>query len=219
MSETKQLQGIWTQYGRKKIAAWARGGDALTIRSGALGDGGGEVPQVNPAQTELVGEVWRGVVNSVQLDPKDATIIIVDLIVPHDVGNFEVREWGLFDEQDFLVAVGPHSEMHKPVIASGQAAEFIERFFLPVSNSGAITLVIGSQATATQEFVIQKIMESVVVCGFSMSPDGELVLTVAEEGDTLNADDYQSLHIVPASLVWTLDNRKHLIATLDRRVS
>jgi len=78
---------------------------------------------------------------------------MVDLVVPNDVGGFWVREWGLFDNRGFLVAVGPHAEMHKPLITSGQAAEFLLRFHLPVSNKAAITLTISSQALASQEFV------------------------------------------------------------------
>jgi hypothetical protein len=150
--EENYLQGIWTRYGLERMAAWAVGGDPVTIVEAALGSGGGKIPEVTPIQSALNEEVFRGAVNSVQINPEDPTDIIVDLIVPNDVGGFWIREWGLYDDHGSLVAVGPHDEMHKPHITSGQAAEFLERFHLPVSNSGAITLVISSNALATQEY-------------------------------------------------------------------
>lgn len=153
MSEINELQGIWTQYGHERIAAWLAGGEALTITHAAVGNGGGMVPTVQPSQEALVFEEWRGQVNSVLVNPDDPTDVMVDVVLPNNVGGFWIREWGVFDDTGKLVAVGPHDEMHKPVITSGQAAEFLERFHLPVSNSAAINLTIATQALATQTFV------------------------------------------------------------------
>ena len=154
---SNELQGIWTQYGKERDAAARAGGDKLNITHAAVGSGLGAVPVVSPAQTALKEEVWRGPVNGVQVNPEDPTDVIVDVVLPNDIGGFWIREWGLFDDAGKLVAVGPHSEMHKPVIASGQAAEMLERFHLPVKDTGAVNLTIASQALATQNYVKSKI--------------------------------------------------------------
>lgn len=154
---SNELQGIWTQYGKERDAAARAGGDKLNITHAAVGSGLGAVPVVSPAQTALKKEVWRGPVNGVQINPEDPTDVIVDVVLPNDIGGFWIREWGLFDDAGKLVALGPHSEMHKPVIASGQAAEMLERFHLPAKDAGAINLTIASQALATQNYVKSKI--------------------------------------------------------------
>ena len=156
---SNELQGIWTQYGKERDAAARAGGDKLNITHAAVGSGLGAVPVVSPSQTALKEEVWRGPVNGVQINPKDPTDVIVDVVLPNDIGGFWIREWGLFDDAGKLVALGPHSEMHKPVITSGQAAEMLERFHLPVKDTGAVNLTIASQALATQNYVKSKVIE------------------------------------------------------------
>ena len=159
--EANSLQGILTRHGVRRIAGFTAGeGEKIEFVTAAVGDGGGEIPPADDERAELVREVWRGAVNSVQLNPQDPNDIIIDLVIPNEVGGFVIREWGLFDEEGALVAVGPHAEMYKPEIGTGQTAEFIQRFHLKVSNVAAITLVISSAALATQEFVEQGLAEN-----------------------------------------------------------
>ena len=153
MSSATSLKGTWTEAGMAKLSASYSGGAALVLRQVALGDGAGSVPIVSAHQTALVNEVWRGQVNSVTQNPDNPQEVIVDIVLPFSVGDFWVREWGLFDEAGALVALGPHAEFYKPVLGSGQAAEIMERIILPVSQAGAINLSIASGALATQNFV------------------------------------------------------------------
>ena len=153
MSNATSLKGTWTEAGIAKLNASYSGGPALLLREVALGDGAGSVPVVSAHQTVLVNEVWRGQVNSVTQNPDNPQEVVVDIVLPFNVGDFWVREWGLFDEGGALLAVGPHAEFYKPVLGSGQAAEIMERIILPVTQAGAITLSIASGALATQNFV------------------------------------------------------------------
>ncbi|EGY26252.1 H domain protein, partial [Desulfovibrio sp. A2] len=77
------------------------------------------------------------------------------------VGGFFIREWGLFDEAGDMVAVGPHAETYKPLIAEGTAVEVTERIRLPLTNSAAVTLTIASAAMATQQYVRQYVTQVV----------------------------------------------------------
>ena len=145
------LQGIWTQKGLDKETAFRAGGERKKLTHVAIGDGSGSIPIVSPAQAGLVREVWRGLVNAIMSNPDDPTDLLVDIIIPNNVGGFWIREWGIFDEDGDLVAVGPHDEMHKPLISTGQSAEFLERFHLPSANAGFVEIKIASQALATQQ--------------------------------------------------------------------
>ena len=153
------LQGIWTQKGLDKETAFRVGGERKKLTHVAIGDGNGSIPIVSPAQAGLVREVWRGLVNAIMSNPDDPTDLLVDIIIPNNVGGFWIREWGIFDEDGDLVAVGPHDEMHKPLISTGQSAEFLERFHLPSANAGFVEIKIASQALATQQYVEDKILE------------------------------------------------------------
>ena len=153
------LQGIWTQKGLDKETAFRAGGERKKLTHVAVGDGNGSIPLVSAAQTGLVNEVWRGLANAVMVNPDDPTDLLVDVVIPNNVGGFWIREWGIFDEDGDLVAVGPHDEMHKPLISTGQAAEFLERFHLPSANATFVEIKITSQALATQQYVESKISE------------------------------------------------------------
>ena len=83
MADTPKLQGIWTQYGLEKLASLLPGGERLAITFAALGDGNGCLPAVQPSQTALAHEVWRGPVNGVMVNPGDPTDVIVDAVVPN----------------------------------------------------------------------------------------------------------------------------------------
>ena len=224
---TPQLQGTWTQYGLERLAQWLPGGEQLVIAVAALGDGNGQVPVVQPTQSALVREVWRGAVNRVYINPKDATDVIVDVLVPNNIGNFWAREWGLFDDTNGLVAVGPHDEMHKPVITQGAAAEFLERFHLPVSNTDVIYLTIGTQALATVEYVDTEIEEhntdpvahggALIHAAYAwmLSTSCDLIMSKATGTDTLDVSrGYQGMTVLPAETTFAQNSERELIMQL-----
>ncbi len=156
-----ELKGIWTAKGLEKLAAAYAGGAPLVLRQIAVGDGGGSVPAPAPSWTGLAAEKWRGNVNAVMVNPDAPTEVVADVVLPFNVGGFFIREWGLFDEAGDMVAVGPHAETYKPLIAEGTAVEVTERIRLPLTNSAAVTLTIASAAMATQQYVRQYVTQAV----------------------------------------------------------
>ena len=134
------LAGIWTRKGLDKLAAQLAGGESVTIKSIALGDGGGTVPPALESMTALLGEQWRGSVNTVEIDPDSTNSVIVQAVIPYNVGGFFIREGGLYDA---------------PVLDSGSGAELLERIKLPVTSQSQITLVVSSDVLATRDYVIK----------------------------------------------------------------
>lgn len=147
------LAGVWTRKGLDKLAAQLAGGKAITIKGIALGDGGGSVPPALESMTALLGEQWRGNVNTVELDPDSPSSVIVQAVIPYNVGGWFIREWGLYDAGGDLVAYGPHAEFYKPVLESGSGAELLERIKLPISSQSQIDLVVSSDVLATRDYV------------------------------------------------------------------
>ena len=149
------LAGIWTGKGIDKLAAQTAGGPAIRITRIVLGDGGGIVPAVLPSQTALFRELWRGNVNTVLIDPDTPNAVVVESVIPYNVGGFFIREWGLLDADGNLIAVGPHAEFYKPKLEVGSGAELLERIMLPIATAGLVSLTVSSDALATRDFVIR----------------------------------------------------------------
>ena len=82
------LAGIWTGKGIDKLAAQTAGGPAINITRIVLGDGGGVVPAVLPSQTALFRELWRGNVNTVLIDANTPNAVVVESVIPYNVGGF-----------------------------------------------------------------------------------------------------------------------------------
>ena len=90
--------------------------------------------------TALVNEKHRANVSAVTLDPRNNKQIIVELSIPENVGGFFVREMGVFDEQNKLIAYANTPESYKPTLESGSGKIQVLRMVLMVSSSNAVTL-------------------------------------------------------------------------------
>ncbi|WP_107942980.1 phage tail protein [Metasolibacillus fluoroglycofenilyticus] len=124
----------------------------------ALGDGNGAhyIPTQN--QSALVNEVWRGAVANVTIDPANSNRIIVDGVIPTTAGGFTIREIGVFDAQNQLIAVGQYPEKYKPQLSEGTAEEILIHFVLETNNSDIVELSIDpSIIIASRKYVDKKV--------------------------------------------------------------
>lgn len=108
----------------------------------ALGDGNGAhyVPTQN--QTALVHEVWRGPIAELSIDPTNSNRIIVDAVIPVTAGGFTIREIGVFDDKNQLIAVGQYPEKYKPQLSEGVSEETIIHFVIETNNADVVKLTI-----------------------------------------------------------------------------
>lgn len=172
------LAGIWTGKGIDKLAAQTAGGPAINITRIVLGDGGGVVPAVLPSQTALFRELWRGNVNTVLIDADTPNAVVVESVIPYNVGGFYVREWGLLDADGDLIAVGPHAEFYKPKLEEGSGAELLERIKLPIANAGQVSLTVSSDALATRDFVLKTATDIAALGDTAVSEAAEAALAL-----------------------------------------
>ncbi|GLC87480.1 phage tail protein [Lysinibacillus piscis] len=108
----------------------------------ALGDGNGAhyVPTQN--QTALVHEVWRGPIAELSIDPTNDKRIVVDAVIPPTAGGFTIREIGIFDDKNQLIAVGQYPEKYKPALDEGVASEDVIHFVIETNNANVVKLTI-----------------------------------------------------------------------------
>lgn len=143
-----------TNIGRTKIAAFASGGPAVQLTEVAVGDGlAGAYYTPTESQLSLKHEVWRSAINNITNPPGNPGHIIVDCVIPADVGGWTIREVGLFDAAGDLIGVGKYPESYKPALVSGVGKEVYLRPIFDVVNAAAITLLIDPAiVTATREY-------------------------------------------------------------------
>ncbi|HGM6900729.1 TPA: phage tail protein, partial [Serratia marcescens] len=149
-----KYKAIVTTAGAAKIAAASAGGKQLKITHMAVGDGNGVLPTPNPAQTKLINERDRALLNTLTIDKSIDNHIIAELIIPANVGGFWLREMGLYDDAGTLIAVSNMAESYKPKLEEGSGRTQTLRMVLIVSSTEAIQLIAGGDTVlATRDFV------------------------------------------------------------------
>ncbi|EHD7667259.1 phage tail protein [Salmonella enterica] len=156
-----KFKTIITDYGKQRlIAAMSPGGTKLTLTQMAVGDGGGNPTNPDTTSTALVNEVWRAAVNSVSVDKTHSNIIIVELLIPAEVGGFWIREAGIYDEFNKLVAVCSLPASEKPLLEQGSGRAQTVRMTLVISDMSTINITIDSTTImATNEYVDNSLEE------------------------------------------------------------
>ncbi|SMG58325.1 Phage tail fibre repeat-containing protein [Cedecea sp. NFIX57] len=152
---SQKFKTILTNAGVQKLAAGLPpDGKKVIFTAMAVGDGGGSLPEPKPEQTALVREVWRALINTITPHPKYANCVVVELIIPPEVGGFWTRELGLYDSEGVLIAVANMAESYKPLLAEGSGRAQTVRMVIAVSNIASVELQVDSSTVmATKEYV------------------------------------------------------------------
>ena len=181
---TAQYFTVLTNYGTQAFAKALATNQPLRLSSFAVGDGNGQAVTPTADRTALVKETHRANVSAVSLDPRNNTQIIIELTIPEDVGGFYIREMGVFDSANKLVAYANAPESFKPTLESGSGKVQVLRMILKISNSQAVTLSIDNSVifVTRQQLNPQKITSS-TTNGFDESGHSHEI----EKADTTKA--------------------------------
>ena len=122
----------------------------------SVGDGNGAVYNPDASAKALKREVWRGPLNTLFQDEKNANWLMAEVTIPSDVGGWYVREAGLWTDTGILYAIVKYPESYKPVLAtSGSGKEFYIRSIFETSNAAIVTLLIDDTVVkATRAWVM-----------------------------------------------------------------
>ena len=137
-----QYSAVFTTYGTQQLAKAIANNKPLTATHFAVGDGNGNAVTVSANQERLVNEKYRATVSAVSLDPRNNKQVIFELTIPEDIGGFYIREMGVFDANNKLVAYANCPESFKPTLASGSGKVQVMRMILLVASSNAVTLTV-----------------------------------------------------------------------------
>ncbi|EAA4491097.1 phage tail protein, partial [Salmonella enterica subsp. enterica] len=161
MPASLKFKTVITDYGKQRlVAAMSPGGTKLTLTQMAVGDGGGNPTNPDTTSTALVNEAWRAAVNSVTVDKSHQNTIIVELLIPAEVGGFWVREAGIYDEFNKLVAICSLPASEKPLLEQGSGRAQTVRMTLVISDLSTINITIDSTTIiATNDYVDNSLKE------------------------------------------------------------
>lgn len=167
---TAQYFTVLTNYGTQAFAKALANNQPLRLSSFAVGDGNGQTVTPTADRTALVKETHRANVSAVSLDPRNNKQVIIELTIPEDVGGFYIREMGVFDSANKLVAYANAPESFKPTLESGSGKVQVLRMILKVSNSQAVTLSIDNSVIfVTRQQLNPKKITSSTTNGFDES--------------------------------------------------
>ncbi|UAX41249.1 phage tail-collar fiber domain-containing protein [Pasteurella canis] len=136
----KQYYSVLTTYGSQQLATAIATRQPLNITHFAVGDGNGQTVTPSVSRTALVHEVHRATISAVSRDPRNNKQVIFELTIPEDVGGFHIREMGIFDSQNKLIAYANCPESFKPTLSSGSGKIQVMRMILLVESSDAVTM-------------------------------------------------------------------------------
>ncbi len=137
---------ILTNAGRTKLLA-ATPMTPVTLSHVAFGDGSGVIPPVLATRTALVNERIRVAASVPIKDNTDQTIIAVSGLVPRTFGGATLREVGLFDNTNTLIAYGSIENVVVPTPTTEYGFTYLGVIRVKLDNT-TMTTVINSDAPA-----------------------------------------------------------------------
>ncbi len=143
---------LTTNLGDAEIANATATNTKLNITHIAFGDGNGSVPTPNKALTSLVREVHRQAVTKYERHPTNSNWIVIETIIPSDIGGFTIREMGIIANGK-LISHGSHAPFEKVADPSG-VSEYRLRFTQNVTDGSVVELTLDeSLIYATQAWI------------------------------------------------------------------
>lgn len=147
-----EYYNVTTNLGDAEIANAIATNTKLDITHVAFGDGNGSVPTPNKARTSLVREVHRQAVTKYERHATNANWIVIETIIPSDVGGFTIREMGIIANEK-LISHGSHAPFEKVADPSG-VSEYRLKFTQNITDGNVVSLILDeSLIYATQAWV------------------------------------------------------------------
>ncbi|GAA0076205.1 hypothetical protein UT300005_05830 [Clostridium sp. CTA-5] len=146
------LYTIVTNIGKAKITNATVYGTKVNFVKLKVGDGNGNYYEPSETQTDLVHTVWEGNINNVLSGGEEnPNWIITQTVIPPTIGGFFIREAGIFDNEDNLLAISKYPESYKPSMEDGSTSDLTIELIFEVSNSDSISLKIDPLVTTASK--------------------------------------------------------------------
>jgi hypothetical protein len=163
--------GILTKIGEAKEARAKALGLPVVITQMEVGDGGSDSPPApDREQTTVIGSKRRAPINRSFVDPSNASWLVIEQVIPEQVGGWWIRQLGLRDADGDLVAVANCPPTYKPLLAEGSARTQVVRMVLQVSSATDFELKVDpSVVLATRQYVDDGLLQKLDKTGTAVA--------------------------------------------------
>lgn len=152
-----QFYNVTTNNGDAKIANAIATATKLNITHVVFGDGNGSVPTPDKSRTAMVNEVYRVAPSNYYLHPTIANRLIVEAIIPSNIGGFYIREVGLIADTTVLISDGSVAPIFKEASTDG-TREYKLKFALNIVDSGIANITLDSSLIyVTQNTIVDNL--------------------------------------------------------------
>lgn len=148
---------VTTNLGDAEVAAAITNNSKINITHIAFGDGNGSVPTPNKSRTSLVREVHRQPVTKYERHPTNQNWIIIETVIPSEIGGFTIREMGIIGNGK-LLSHGSHAPFEKVADPSG-VSEYRLKFTQNITDGNVVaitlddSLIFATQAWVEENFI------------------------------------------------------------------
>ena len=158
MSTPQKYFTLLTPYGAAAFANAPVSGTMVNLSHLAIGDGGGAAVEPTEAMTKLVNEVHRVPISSVVIDPDNPNWVVVEAVLPANVGGWTIRETGMIGDSKFL-SIGNFPATYKPFLSEGASKDLTIRMIVQVSNASVVNLTVDPSVTVlTQQGLVNALL-------------------------------------------------------------
>ena len=204
-----EYYNVTTNLGDAEIANAIAANTKLNITHIAFGDGNGSVPTPTKTRTSLVREVHRQAVTKYERHATNANWIVIETIIPSDIGGFTIREMGIIANGK-LISHGSHAPFEKVADPSG-VSEYRLRFTQNVTDGSVVELTLDeSLIYATQAWIDENYIKRSEIVDNLTTNDATKVAsarTVKELQDNkLEADDLKDASTTQKGIVQLVNN-------------
>lgn len=151
---------IQTDLGRDKLAKLALEGKTLKLTQFAVGDANDNPYTPTGQETKLVHEKYRSDISLIEKDEVSAATLKIINIVPSTSGGYTIREIGLFDEDNDLIAIGV-CEIIKPDPKTVPYTSKIT-ILLTIDNAESVEFKINIDGYVTHDYLINLFDKEIV---------------------------------------------------------
>lgn len=156
---TSQFFALLTKRGEDKEAAAIAAREKWGFAQMGVGDANGTEPIPNRLQTGLINEQYRAPLNLVDRAPDQPNVIVAELIIPPEVGGWDVRELGLYDDDGELVAVANCAPSYKPLLSQGTGKTQVVRLNFIVTSVANVLLIVDPTTVLVSRESMQQAIE------------------------------------------------------------
>jgi len=148
---------VTTNVGDAAIATAIANNSKLNITHIAFGDGNGSVPTPTKTRTSLVREVHRQAITKYAMHPAIANYIVIETIIPSNIGGFWIREMGIIADT-VLISHGSHAPFFKVADPDG-VSEYLLKFTQNIRDGNVVeisldeSLIYASQAWVNENYI------------------------------------------------------------------